>query len=132
MKPRVTLGISGFYNSGGEAGWGHDPAAAIVKDGELVAAAAEERFVRVKHAIGHFPYNAMKFCLDQAGITLDDVDAVGWSNNPPLAARRWADAGRGRLIKKGLLETVSRSRHLASGQVAAVFRPEFRPWESIE
>jgi len=74
MKPRVTLGISGFYNSGGEAGWGHDPAAAIVKDGELVAAAAEERFVRVKHAIGHFPYNAMKFCLDQAGITLDDVD----------------------------------------------------------
>lgn len=132
MKPHVTLGISGFYNSGGEAGWGHDPAAAIVKDGELVAAAAEERFVRVKHALGHFPYNAIRYCLDHAGVTLDDVDAVGWSNNPPLAARRWAEAGRGRLIKKSLLNTVSRSRHLASGQVAAVFRPDFRPWETIE
>ena len=56
------LGISAFY---------HDSAAALIKDGELVAAAMEERFSRVKHDSG-FPQLAVQFCLDQAGITANE------------------------------------------------------------
>ena len=51
------LGISCFY---------HDAAAALIKDGQIVAAAEEERFSRIKHDFD-FPENAIKFCLDYAG-----------------------------------------------------------------
>ena len=53
-----------------------DSAAALIKDGQLVAAVEEERFSRVKHHAG-FPYKAIRFCLDQAGIELKDVEHVG-------------------------------------------------------
>lgn len=57
---------------------GHaDPAVAIVRDGEVVAFAEEERFIRQKHAWGVYPIRALKFCLDRAGISLSDVAAVG-------------------------------------------------------
>ncbi|MCP4275852.1 MAG: carbamoyltransferase [Gammaproteobacteria bacterium] len=62
------LGISGAVS--------HDPSAALFVDGELVAAAEEERFIRDKHAKGHFPYEATRFCLDFAGIRPEDVDVV--------------------------------------------------------
>ena len=78
-KATYTLGISGFYNSGigvYGGGPGHDAAACLVKDGELVAAAAEERFIRIKHAVGHFPEKAINFCLDKAGIGFEDLAAV--------------------------------------------------------
>jgi carbamoyltransferase len=52
-----------------------DSAASLIRDGELVAAVEEERFSRRKHHSG-FPYNAVQFCLDQAGITIRDVDHV--------------------------------------------------------
>ncbi len=55
---------------------GHDPAACLVKDGELIAAVEEERFVRVKHAPGYPPWNSIKYCLDYAGISLDEVDEI--------------------------------------------------------
>jgi len=55
----------------------HDAAAALVRDGEIVAFAEEERFTRVKHD-GRFPGRAIEFCLDQAGITLADVDHVAF------------------------------------------------------
>lgn len=132
MKSLITLGISGFANSVGQEGWGHDPAAAIVKDGELVAAASEERFIRIKWALGRFPENAIRFCLREAGITMDDVDAVGWSNNPPLAATRWAETGRTPLVKKGLLGAVKAARTVAGGRVSGLVRPDLRPWESVE
>ena len=51
---KSVLGISAFY---------HDSAAAIIIDGEIIAAAQEERFTRVKHDSG-YPYNAIKFVLD--------------------------------------------------------------------
>ena len=54
---------------------GHDSAAALVVDGELVAAAAEERFSRKKHT-GDFPVDAIQFCLSKAGITIEDVDEI--------------------------------------------------------
>ncbi len=57
---------------------GHaDPAAALVSGGRLLAFAEEERFIRNKHAFGIYPMNALRFCLDSAGIGLSDVAAVG-------------------------------------------------------
>lgn len=66
------LGISCFY---------HDAAAAIVDDGKLVAAAEEERFSRKKHDSG-FPQGAVEFCLEQAGITAQDLDHVVFYEKP--------------------------------------------------
>jgi carbamoyltransferase len=57
---------------------GHaDPAVAIVRGGEIVAYAEEERFIRQKHAWGVYPHKSLDFCLNTAGISLSDVDAVG-------------------------------------------------------
>lgn len=72
------LGISAYY---------HDSAAALVKDDEILAAAQEERFTRLKHDSG-FPVNAIKFCLDHAGISLADVSAVVFYDKPFLKFER--------------------------------------------
>src|SRR3989344_6747381 len=66
------LGISCFY---------HESAATLVKDGEVVAAAAEERFSRKKHD-QDFPKLAIEFCLKNQGITIDDVDYVVFYEKP--------------------------------------------------
>jgi carbamoyltransferase len=66
------LGISCFY---------HDGAACLIKDGEIVAAAEEERFTRVKHDFS-FPVNAIRFCLKEAKITIDQVDYIGFYEKP--------------------------------------------------
>ncbi|NCD33865.1 MAG: hypothetical protein EOL87_10690 [Spartobacteria bacterium] len=71
------LGISAFY---------HD-AAALLCDGKIVAAAQEERFTRKKHD-PNFPNNAVKYCLEEAGITADDVDAVVFYDKPILKFSR--------------------------------------------
>src|SRR3989344_1322624 len=55
---------------------GHDPAACLLEDGKIVAAAEEERFVRVKHAADFFPENAIRFCLEEGKTTLDEVDYI--------------------------------------------------------
>jgi len=73
-----TLGISAFY---------HDSAAAMVVDGEIVAAAQEERFTRKKHDAG-FPTNAVRYCLDAANIALSDVDQVVFYEKPFLKFER--------------------------------------------
>ncbi|GAB3886900.1 hypothetical protein GCM10029964_051950 [Kibdelosporangium lantanae] len=69
----------------------HDPAAALVVDGEIVAAAEEERFSRRKHGKQAVPFStweqpaqAAAWCLEQAGITAADLDAVGYSYDPDL------------------------------------------------
>ena len=72
------LGISCFY---------HDAAAALVRDGLLVAAAEEERFSRKKHDFG-FPRLAIQFCLEQAGLTMHDVDYVIFYEKPFLKFER--------------------------------------------
>lgn len=66
------LGVSCYY---------HDAAAALLKDGALVAAAEEERFSRIKHDYG-FPKNAIQFCLDQEGIQGTDLDYVVFFEKP--------------------------------------------------
>jgi carbamoyltransferase len=67
---------------------GHHPAAAILKNGKPVAMCEEERFVRIKEAPGRFPLAAIQFCLKQAGITIHDIDAIGWNWDPVLAVER--------------------------------------------
>ncbi len=68
------LGISAYY---------HDSAAALVVDGEIVAAAQEERFTRKKHDHA-FPANAIDYCLSEAGIEPDSLDYVGFYDKPLL------------------------------------------------
>src|SRR5262245_36304782 len=66
------LGLSAFY---------HDSAAALVVDGTIVAAAQEERFTRVKHD-HRFPRNAVDYCLREAGLTVEQLDFVGFYDKP--------------------------------------------------
>jgi len=66
------LGISCFY---------HDAAAALLRDGALIAAAEEERFSRIKHDFG-FPEQSIQYCLEEAGITTGDLDYVVFYEKP--------------------------------------------------
>ena len=72
------LGISAFY---------HDSAAALVVDGEIVAAAQEERFTRKKHDAG-FPVRAIEYCLEAGGVRPDQLDYVGFYDKPLLKFER--------------------------------------------
>lgn len=72
------LGISAFY---------HDAAAALIKDGKIVAAVQEERFSRIKHDES-FPINAIKYCLDHEHITVHDLEAVVFYEKPFLKFER--------------------------------------------
>ncbi len=68
----------------------HDASAALIVDGRVVAAADEERFTRVKHAPGALPVNAIRFCLETAGIRPEQVDLVSYPwNRDVLRTRRW-------------------------------------------
>jgi carbamoyltransferase len=86
-----TLGINAVY---------HDPAACLIRDGEVLAAAEEERFTHIKHgkrpvpfSTWELPFHAVEFCLRTAGIRLADVDHVAYSYDPYLLlGRRRNDA----------------------------------------
>ena len=66
------LGISALY---------HDSACALIKNGDIVSAAQEERFTRIKNDF-QFPYRALNYCLEEAGIQVDDLDAIVFYDNP--------------------------------------------------
>ena len=72
------LGISAFY---------HDSAACLVKDGEIVAAAQEERFTRIKHDHS-FPSNAIQYCLKEAEIDSTELDYIAFYDKPFLKFER--------------------------------------------
>jgi carbamoyltransferase len=72
------LGISAFY---------HDSAACLVNNGTIIAAAQEERFTRKKHD-SEFPLHAIRYCLEEGGITLSDVDYVVFYDKPLLKFER--------------------------------------------
>jgi carbamoyltransferase len=78
MSKQFVLGISAFY---------HDSAAAILADGEIVAAASEDRFTR-KKGDASFPQRAVEFCLEQSGIQVSDLTAVGFYDKPLLKFER--------------------------------------------
>jgi len=100
LKPTYILGISAYY---------HDSAAALLKDGEIIAAGQEERFTRIK-GDADFPSNAVQFCLDRAGIEVGDLDYVGFYDKPFLKFERIletylsiAPGGFGSFLKAGPL-----------------------------
>src|SRR3954449_6700526 len=77
------LGVNGVF---------HDPAAALVVDGDIVAAAEEERFSRRKHgkvpvpfSTWELPERSIAWCLEHAGLGIEDLDAVAYSYDPQLA-----------------------------------------------
>jgi len=72
------LGISAFY---------HDAAACLLRDGEIVAAASEERFTRKKHDSG-FPEHAIRYALSAGGIQVADIDCIGFYDKPLLKFER--------------------------------------------
>ena len=72
------LGVSAFY---------HDSAAAIIIDGEIVAAAQEERFTRKKQD-SSFPTNAVEFCLQYSGLSIDELDCIAFYDKPLLKFER--------------------------------------------
>src|SRR5688572_33263026 len=77
-KSNVILGISAYY---------HDSAACILRDGEIIAAASEDRFTR-KKADAAFPHRAASYCLREAGVSLSDLTAVGFYDKPLLKFER--------------------------------------------
>jgi carbamoyltransferase len=121
------LGISGFQNSipfkrnhwpalderEYRISQGHDSAAALVIDGKIVAAAAEERFSRKKHT-GDFPIEAIRYCLSEAGIAVEDIDEIahGFDYSPfraiyslnPLTAQQYREV----FSREALLRQVER------------------------
>src|SRR5215510_5529563 len=78
MAQTSILGISAFY---------HDSAACLVQDGEIVAAAQEERFTRKKHDAG-FPHHAVRYCLEAGGLRADELSYVGFYDKPLLKFER--------------------------------------------
>src|SRR5512142_1425076 len=76
--PRHILGISAFY---------HDAAAALLRDGQVIAAAQEERFTRKKNDPG-FPRQAIQFCLHRAGLEAGQLDTVVFYDKPILKFAR--------------------------------------------
>ena len=78
MTDRYILGLSAYY---------HDSAACLLRNGEIVAAGQEERFTR-KKGDATFPHKAVAFCLQQAGISVNDLHAVGFYDKPLLKFER--------------------------------------------
>ncbi|NOT46502.1 MAG: carbamoyltransferase [Acidobacteria bacterium] len=141
MNPTI-LGISAFY---------HDSAAAITRGSEIIAAAQEERFSRTKHD-PRFPSNAINYCLSEAFIEPDELDAVVFYDHPLLTLDRvlktiiatapdslaqWRKAGRSILGSKLFIEEYVRkalgtsiklyfAEHHASHAASAFFPSPFR------
>src|SRR5262249_35163676 len=77
-ESKYVLGISCFY---------HNSAAALIRDGEIVAACEEERFTRVKND-RRFPHSSINYCLEEAGIAQKDLAAVAFYDNTALTFER--------------------------------------------
>ena len=78
INTKIILGISALY---------HDSAAALICNGEIIGAAQEERFTRKKQDAS-FPKNAIAYCLQEAGVGYDELDAVVYYDNPLLTTDR--------------------------------------------
>ncbi len=118
------LGLSAYY---------HDSAAALLHDGEIIAAAQEERFTRKKHDSG-FPARAIAYCLEEAGCNLQDIDYIVFYDKPLLKFERLLETYLGHapkgirsfvaampvwLKEKLFLKTVLKREFAALGEVAA-------------
>ncbi|MBN1555655.1 MAG: carbamoyltransferase [Phycisphaerae bacterium] len=99
----LVLGISAYHG---------DSSAAVVRDGEIVAAVEEERFTRQKHWAG-FPARAIRYCLEEAGATLDSLDAIAVSRDPKAQVwRKIAFVLTSSMPWRIVLERLSKHRRL--------------------
>ena len=101
-----TLGINAVY---------HDSAACLIKDGQVIAAAEDERFTHVKHGkrpvpftTYELPFHAIDYCLREAGITLGQVDQVAYSYDPYLLLGRHRDDAERAAARTGIAARMSR------------------------
>ncbi|MBP5858133.1 carbamoyltransferase [Marivibrio halodurans] len=124
------LGLSAFY---------HDSAAALLVDGKLIAAAQEERFSRKKHD-AEFPTQALKYCLEEGGLALDDLDYIAFYDKPFLKFERLLEtyvafAPRGfnsfRMAMPVWLGEKLFQRHLIGSQVKDQFASGFDTKEKL-
>ncbi|WP_170349859.1 carbamoyltransferase family protein [Ruegeria atlantica] len=123
------LGISAFY---------HDSAAAIVVDGSLVAAAQEERFTRKKHDAG-YPFHAIEYVLDEAGLGIGDVDHIAFYDKPFLKFERLLEtyvsyAPRGLNSFRMAMPVWLREKLFQKDLLSRELRghdPEFRPGDKL-
>ncbi len=110
-KPVFILGISGLY---------HDSASALLCDGQIVAAAQEERFTRKKHD-SQIPVNAITYCLREAKLTTDQLDYVVFYEKPLLKFDRLMEtwfvySPRGfRQFLKGIPQWLNEKLHIPRG-----------------
>ena len=105
------LGISCFY---------HDSAASLIVDGEIIAAAQEERFTRNKHT-PDFPINSILFCLEQGGYKINELDSVVFYDKPIVKFERLLSTFYA-VSPKGLLPFLRKSLMILAGLPAATFR----------
>src|ERR1700730_3047748 len=101
------LGINAYHG---------DAAAALIKDGRIIAAVEEERFNRIKHCAG-FPTESVKYCLRVAGIEIDRVDHVGISRDPSAHLHKKVLFAARRL---GHIGTETRRRRTRTSEIAAL------------
>ena len=94
------LGISAFY---------HDSAACLVVNGQVIAAAEEERFTGIKHD-DSFPINAIKYCLEQGRIKISDIKEVCWYEKPKIKEQRAYKIFNKRFLRTLLLRLKARKR----------------------
>lgn len=108
------LGINAYHG---------DASAAIIKDGELIAAVEEERFNRVKHCAG-FPVESVRYCLETAGANVKDIEHVGVSRDPSAHLHKKILFAAGRLAKSGRPNVMSdpgmRNSKFANGTSAVL------------
>src|SRR5439155_11201480 len=117
----LILGINAYHG---------DAAAAIVRDGELIAAAEEERFNRVKHCAG-FPTQAIQYCLKAAGVSITEVDHIGISRDPSAHLHKKIIAAARRFRSQSSEFRVQRSEPPAvAGGPEAIANRESRMAES--
>ncbi len=92
------IGLSAFY---------HESSCCLLRDGELVAAASEERFTRVKHD-SRLPVEAFRFCLEAGGLSITDIDAIAYYESPgaKLSRQLWAGVPRGVPSRSALLDAL--------------------------
>jgi len=108
------LGINAYHG---------DAAAALVKDGELIGAAEEERFNRIKHCAG-FPTQSIQYCLRTAGIGIEEVQHVGISRNPAAHLHQKILAGARRMINGQLVAVQNQPTAAMSAAVGVRVGPD--------
>lgn len=128
-KDVYVLGIN--YRPAAANDIGHHPAAALLRNGALVAMCEEERFVRIKEAPGLFPLNAIQFCLSRAGITIHDLAGTGWNWDPVKSAER-SKRRRGLVLRELASTAQFLARNVLPRQIGSLLSNGFLPERIVD